>query len=784
MSCILNCALRGSKAEAGRSIQYGRESVYQAHVALMRKNAKCIATPLCSVRSFYVQTDARPKIAAILGHSSQMYYSSPIDHRLVRATIQIIKHKKCRANFGRVISNLSTLQNQAQYLSNLTKKLENVFWEDTDDIETFYLKIETSIHQSYNEITTEKPKQDIISYETKELIKKRSELLHAPLKTQEERKELATLFKTTNKKLKQDYKTYRLKIIENNLLKTGSQKRAHKQLNSDKKWIPSLKSRKTTKTLQTREDLVKIASDFYKNLYDDENYEQCYKDNLNYNWETNSPVQLFNADEIIKNIDKLKIEKSPGPDNIPNEALKIGKPILIQHLITLFNKILETQNIPQKWGESRITLLYKKGDPQDIGNYRPISLLPTMYKLFAMCLEKRLEPDIEKHQTKEQAGFRPGFSTIDHIHTIEQIVEKYQEFKSPLYLAYVDYAKAFDSITHESIWQALKHQNIPDIYINIIKNIYIKSTSRVKLDRLGPKINIRRGVKQGDPLSPKLFIAVLQNIMKDLKWEGKGINIDGKYLSNLRFADDIVLFSTSSKQLEEMLTDLSDSSNTIGLQLNTSKTKVTTNSRQTPIIVNQTPIEYVDSYIYLEKLISFKSTRHKDELDRRINMSWKKFCSLKEILKSNLPLKLKKKVMDSCVLPCLTYGAQTWIYNKYTKTKIRTCQRSMERSILDLKLKDKHRSSDIRHKTKLINAGKHAQQLKWKWAGHMIRTTGERWTKLVTTWKGPKGKRARGRPIDRWTDDLRKVAGDNWIEAAGDRAQWRQLEEAYTREGP
>ncbi|GBP42225.1 Putative uncharacterized transposon-derived protein F52C9.6 [Eumeta japonica] len=140
--------------------------------------------------------------------------------------------------------------------------------------------------------------------------------------------------------------------------------------------------------------------------------------------------------------------------------------------------------------------------------------------------------------------------------------------------------------------------------------------------------------------------------------------------------------------------------------------------------------------------------------------------------------------MDSCVLPCLTYGAQTWIYNKYTKQKYGHAS-VLWRSILDLKLKDKHRSSDIRHKTELINAGKHAQQLKWKWAGHMIRTTGERWTKLVTTWKGPKGKRGRGRPIDRWTDDLRKVAGDNWIQAAGDRAQWRQLEEeAYTREGP
>lgn len=711
------------------------------------------------------------------------------DHRLVRATIQInIKQKKCRTNFGRATSYLSNLQNQTKYLSNLTNKIENVYWEDVDNIETFYSKLETCIHQSYNEITTEKPKQHIISNETKELIKKRSELLHVSRKTQKQRKELSTLFKTTNKQLKQDYQDYKLKIIEKNLLKTGSQKKAHKQLNQDKKWISSLQSNKTTKPLQTREDLVKIASDFYKNLYHDKNYnhEQALlqEESQSYNWEINSPIQLFNATEIIKTIDKLKNEKSPGFDNIPNEALKIGKHILTPHLIILFNKILEAQKIPQKWAESRITLLYKKGDPTDIGNYRPISLLPTMYKLFAMCLEKRIEVDIEKHQTKEQAGFRPGFSTIDHIHTLEQIVEKYQEFKTPLYLAYVDYAKAFDSISHESIWQALKHQNIPNIYINIIKNIYAKSTSRVKLDRLGPTIYIRRGVKQGDPLSPKLFIAVLQNIMKGLQWEGKGIDINGKFLSNLRFADDIVLFSTSSKQLEKMLTDLSDSSNTIGLQLNTSKTKVATNSIQTPIIVNQTPIEYVDSYIYLGKLISFKNTRHKDELDRRINMAWKKFWSLKETLKSKLPLYLKKKVMDSCILPCLTYGAQTWIYNKYTKTKIRTCQRSMERSILGLKLKDKQRSSVIRRKTKVINAVTHAMRLKWKWAGHMIRTKGERWTKLVTIWKGPTGKRARGRPIDRWTDDLRKVAGDNWMDTARDRVHWKQLEEAYTREGP
>lgn len=131
--------------------------------------------------------------------------------------------------------------------------------------------------------------------------------------------------------------------------------------------------------------------------------------------------------------------------------------------------------------------------------------------------------------------------------------------------------------------------------------------------------------------------------MKDLRWEQKGIKIDGKYLSNLRFADDIILFSGTSSQLEDMLKDLCEVSIKIGLQLNTSKTKVTTNSTQVPIVVNKTPIEYVEKYIYLGKQISFEKSRHKDEIERRITLTWKKFWASKEVLKSKLPMKLKKR---------------------------------------------------------------------------------------------------------------------------------------------
>lgn len=232
-----------------------------------------------------------------------------------------------------------------------------------------------------------------------------------------------------------------------------------------------------------------------------------------------------------------------------------------------------------------------------------------------------------------------------------------------------------------------------------------------------------------------------------------------------------------------MIKELSIASENIGLKLNTAKTKIATNSIKTPIIVNQIPIEYVENYIYLGKQISFVKSRHKDELDRRINMAWRKFWSFKEILKSKLSLKLKKKIMDSCILPCLTYAAQTWVFNKCIKNKIRTCQRSMERSILGHKLKDKQKSETIRRKTKVIDAVQHAQRLKWRWAGHIARLSNNSWAKQLTKWKGPGGKRKRGRPNDRWTDDIVKVAGSDWLTTAIDRGKWRQLEEAYTRYG-
>lgn len=139
--------------------------------------------------------------------------------------------------------------------------------------------------------------------------------------------------------------------------------------------------------------------------------------------------------------------------------------------------------------------------------------------------------------------------------------------------------------------------------------------------------------------------------------------------------------------------------------------------------------------------------------------------------------------MNSNLLPCLTYGSQTWKFTAKAKHKITTCQRGLERSMINVKKMDKIRHEKIRSITKATDALSYALKLKWKWAGHVARLTDGRWTIKTTLWEGPQGKRRRGRPLTRWEDEIKRIAGPNWSQIAKDREKWSSLEEAFTQSG-
>ncbi|GBP53124.1 Putative uncharacterized transposon-derived protein F52C9.6 [Eumeta japonica] len=252
-------------------------------------------------------------------------------------------------------------------------------------------------------------------------------------------------------------------------------------------------------------------------------------------------------------------------------------------------------------------------------------------------------------------------------------------------------------------------------------------------------------------------------IFRNLDWNKNGLNINGENLNHLRFADDLILFSECPIKLERMLQQLSNQSIIAGLSMNTSKTKIMTNaSHSNNIKVNMEKIEYVDEYIYLGQLIATRDTVPK-EIDRRIANTWKRFWSLNEIMKNkDMPIKDKRRVYNICILPCLTYGCQTWALTEKLTNKLSICQNGIERSVLGLRIKDKIRLNNIKNETKFKDANKVCKHLKWKWTGHMREKNenGLEYQRVPQGWK-----RNKGRPTKRWEDDIKEEPVQNGPES-------------------
>ena len=162
----------------------------------------------------------------------------------------------------------------------------------------------------------------------------------------------------------------------------------------------------------------------------------------------------------------------------------MGGKRLQEALADLFNEVLlKNAAPPAEWKHTRIKVLLKKGDPQIPGNYRPISILSIFYKLFSRILHQRLKVYLEPEQCVDQAGFRAGFNCDDHLLTLVLLYEKLNEQNLDLWIAVVDFEKAFDSVSHESIWEALHLQHVPTEYIEVLQRLYEGQTGQIVADR-------------------------------------------------------------------------------------------------------------------------------------------------------------------------------------------------------------------------------------------------------------------------------------------------------------
>ena len=181
----------------------------------------------------------------------------------------------------------------------------------------------------------------------------------------------------------------------------------------------------------------------------------------------------------------------------------------------LFIKIWEEDQVPTEWKEGYLIKLPKKGDLSSCSNYRGITLLSVPGKVFNRVLLNRMKDVVDPYLRDQQAGFRKDRSCTDQIASLRIILEQSLEWNSSLYINFVDYEKAFDSVDRKSLWRLLRLYGVPEKITNNIRNSYEGMTCRViHGNQVTDAFQVKTGVRPGCLFSPFLFLLTIDWVMK------------------------------------------------------------------------------------------------------------------------------------------------------------------------------------------------------------------------------------------------------------------------------
>lgn len=447
-------------------------------------------------------------------------------------------------------------------------------------------------------------------------------------------------------------------------------------------------------------------------------------------------------------------------------------------------------------------------------------------------LEKRLRKIIIIDEC--QFGFMPGKSTTDAGFIVRQLQEKFNAKKKKLYHVFVDLEKAFDRVPRGAIRWALRRQGVPEKLIVLVMALYERTKSRVNCAAgLSEEFDIRVGVHQGSPLSPLLFITVMEEATKECRKGGPW---------ELLYADDLVITAETESEMKEMFGRWKEGMERRGLKINTGKTKVLVTgekaarkiqsgrypcgccgkgvgsnsircnecgkwchkrcsglrslnrvtefrcpacvrqeteeeeSGQREVEVHGERLECVDSFCYLGDVVDCEATVERS-VRSRIAAAWNKWRELAPLLvNQGIPLRIRGRFFDACIRPVLLYASETWALTKKLLGALRACDSRMQRYMAKVSWQDHLTNREVAARCGIEILENKTRSQRLRWFGHVKRKEEEDPVSRVVRMEVP-GRRPAGGPRKTWrkviNEDLAELNIDE--ESANDRARWRTL---------
>ena len=382
---------------------------------------------------------------------------------------------------------------------------------------------------------------------------------------------------------------------------------------------------------------------------------QRNKPNMNFNFVQVNEVYIDNV------INKLKNKSSCGYDNISNKHIKYARSVLIKPLTLLINQCLHTGVYPSQLKMSRVKPLFKSGDKSLFSNYRPISLLPSLSKIFERVIFDQLLAYFTNNNLLclNQFGFRPGHSTeLAALRLVDHLITEMDRNRVPTNI-YIDLSKAFDTLNHSILLEKLEYYGIADNSLSLLHNYLTDRCQYVEYN--GHRSNtlpISTGVPQGSVLGPLLFLIYIN----DLPMVSDIFNM-------MMYADDTTIYCNIDQNVSDEVINMELSKVSQWLAAN----KLSLNVAKTKFMVfhmHQKAVTYPDLYLNGNKIERVTQFNYLG-LILQANLSWNKHIShislkvsktigILNRLKSIYPRKVLLTLYNTLILPHFNYCILSW----------------------------------------------------------------------------------------------------------------------------